>query len=173
MGVWMPFCRCGITSKFRGASSHNNLWSVIFSWREGQELVMRRKRFYKRYQRFSGVLPHSSSHSTCPHWTDLQCLMTSGGCCVCVFDVVPGPTPPPPSPTPTMTTASCVREENRHARSLSLNSQSLSLLPLIRGKRVWGWGWGVMSEGQLSAPSRNLIRTEGIKETLCSWVRRW
>lgn len=52
-----------------------------------------------------------------------------------------------------------VREEcvkrTRHGRFLSLHSQFLSFLPLMRGE------WGkIMSEGQPSAPSRNLIRTE-------------
>lgn len=54
-----------------------------------------------------------------------------------------------------------VREEcmlkTCHGRFLSQHSQFLSLLPLMRGE------WGkIMSEGQLSALSRNLIRTESI-----------
>lgn len=63
-----------------------------------------------------------------------------------------------------------VREEcmktTGHGRFLSLHSQFLSFLPLMRGE------WGkIMSEGQLSALSSNLIRTEFIlsKETFQPW----
>lgn len=50
------------------------------------------------------------------------------------------------------------RTESTHTgRFLSLHSQFLSFLPLMR--REWG---KIMSEGQLSAPRRRLIRTESI-----------
>lgn len=54
-----------------------------------------------------------------------------------------------------------VREEcmlkTHYGRFLSLHSQFLSWLPLMRGE------WGkIMSEGQLSTPRKNLIRTESI-----------
>lgn len=49
-------------------------------------------------------------------------------------------------------------KRTHHGRFLSLHCQLLSFLPLMRGE------WGkIMSEGQLSAESGSLIRTESIR----------